>query len=96
MPEESAELNLVLVIDALGKRYGMLPSQVMQQANTFDIFIMDAAITYENHQHEKAMNKNKKLAAPKTVAPITDDKMLEEYKKFKENPHESTGRSKRR
>jgi len=96
LPEESAELNLVLVIDTLGKRYGLLPSQVMREANTFDIFIMDAAITYENHQHEKALNKNKKLAAPKTVAPITDEKMLEEYKKFKENPDANKGRSKKR
>ncbi len=84
MPEESVELNMVLVIDALGKRYGLLPSQVMQEANTFDIFIMDAALTYENHQHEKAMNKNKKLAAPKKVTAVTDEEMLEKYKKFKE------------
>jgi len=75
---------MVLVIDALGKRYGLLPSQVMQEANTFDIFIMDAALTYENHQHEKAMNKNKKLAATKKVTAVTDEEMLEKYKKFKE------------
>lgn len=96
MPEESAELNLVLVIDTLGKRYGMLPSQVMREANTFDIFIMDAAITYENHQHEKAMNKNKKLNTPKSIEAVTDEKMLEQYKKFKENPDANKGRSKRR
>ncbi len=83
MPEESVELNMVLVIDSLGKRYGMLPSQVMREANTFDIFIMDAALTYENHQHEKSLNKNKN-AAPKKVTAVTDEEMLEKYKKFKE------------
>ncbi len=74
---------MVLVIDSLGKRYGMLPSQVMREANTFDIFIMDAALTYENHQHEKSLNKNKN-AAPKKVTAVTDEEMLEKYKKFKE------------
>ncbi len=83
MPEESVELNMVLVIDSLGKRYGMLPSQVMREANTFDIFIMDAALTYENHQHEKSLNKNKN-AVPKKVTAVTDEEMLEKYKKFKE------------
>lgn len=68
----------------------------MREANTFDIFIMDAAITYENHQHEKAMSKNKKLSAPKSIEAVTDEKMLEQYKKFKENPDANKGRSKRR
>ena len=80
MPEDSVELNMVLVIDTLGKRYGMLPSEVMTKANTFDIFIMDAAITYENHLHKKS-NKNTMQQINK---PITDDSMLEQYKKFKE------------
>jgi hypothetical protein len=71
---------MVLVIDTLGKRYGMLPSEVMTKANTFDIFIMDAAITYENHLHKKS-NKNNMQQINK---PITDDSMLEQYKKFKE------------
>ncbi len=33
----------------MGKRYGMLPSQVINQANTFDLVIMDAAITFEQY-----------------------------------------------
>lgn len=73
---------MVLVIDSLGKRYGMLPSQVMLEANTFDIFIMDAAITYENHLHEKRSEKNKLMQ--KDAKAVTDESMLEKYKKFKE------------
>ncbi len=82
MPEESVELNMVLVIDTLGKRYGMLPSEVMTKANTFDIFIMDAAITYENHVHQKSNSKNKHMQ--QINKPVTDDSMLEQYKKFKD------------
>ncbi len=38
----------------LADRYKMLPSQVMNQANTFDLYIMDAALTYYQYQQKKA------------------------------------------
>jgi hypothetical protein len=47
------------MIDSLGKRYGMLPSEVLNRSNTFDLYIMDAALTFENYQHKKAMNNGK-------------------------------------
>jgi len=49
----------ILWIDSLGKRYGMLPSEVIGRANTFDLYIMDAALTFENYHHKKAMNNGK-------------------------------------
>lgn len=49
----------ILMIDSLGKRYGMLPSEVLNRSNTFDLYIMDAALTFENYQHKKAMNNGK-------------------------------------
>ncbi len=83
MPEGSVELTMTLTIDALGKRYGMLPNEVMQRANTFDIFIMDAALTYENHMHEKSMKKYD-TAQTFDSKPVTDDSMLTAFKNFKE------------
>lgn len=44
------------MIDSLGKRYGMLPSEVLNKSNTFDLYIMDAALTFENYHHKKANN----------------------------------------
>lgn len=49
----------ILMIDSLGKRYGMLPSEVLGRANTFDLYIMDAALTFENYHHKKAMNNDR-------------------------------------
>ena len=46
----------ILWVDTLGKRYGMLPSEVIGRANTFDLYIMDAALAFENFHHKKAMN----------------------------------------
>ena len=45
------------MIDSLGKRYGLLPSEVLNRSNTFDIYIMDAALSYENFVYKKQMNK---------------------------------------
>ena len=46
----------ILMIDSLGKRYGMLPSEVLDRSNTFDLYIMDAALSFEHFHHKKAMN----------------------------------------
>jgi hypothetical protein len=44
------------MIDSLGKRYGMLPSEVLLRSNTFDLYIMDASMSFENYHHKKSMN----------------------------------------
>lgn len=46
----------ILQVDGLGKRYGLLPSEVIQRGNTFDLYIMDCALTFENYHHKKAAN----------------------------------------
>lgn len=46
-------MALILTIDMLADRYKMLPNQVLEQANTFDLYIMDAALTYYNYQQKK-------------------------------------------
>lgn len=58
VPEGSAELSMIILIDTMAERYGMLPSQVMAQANTFDIFVADTAIGYRNYLNDKANGKN--------------------------------------
>lgn len=49
---------MIILIDTMAERYGMLPSQVMAQANTFDIFVADTAIGYRNYLNDKANGKN--------------------------------------
>lgn len=49
----------ILQVDALGKRYGLLPSEILVRGNTFDLYIMDCALTFENFHHKKAMNNGK-------------------------------------
>lgn len=50
---------MVMLIDTLGERYGMLPSEVITRATTFDIFVADTAIGYRNMMQDRAMNPGK-------------------------------------
>jgi hypothetical protein len=70
----------VLWIDTLGKRYGMLPSEVIGRANTFDLYIMDMALTFENYHHKKSMNGGKN-----PIPDYTTDELLEMVAKGKED-----------
>jgi hypothetical protein len=47
---------MIMLVDTLSERYGILPSEVMTRANTFDVFIADTAIGYRNAVQERAMN----------------------------------------
>jgi hypothetical protein len=51
---------MIMLIDTLSERYGMLPSEVITRANTFDVFVADTAIGYRNAVQERAMNGDKK------------------------------------
>lgn len=41
-------MSVILTIDTMAKRYGLLPSEVLSRATTFDMVIIDAALSYEN------------------------------------------------
>jgi hypothetical protein len=59
---EGVEMSMILSIDALGKRYSLLPSEVMTKASTFDLVVLDAALGYQNYIQDKADGKK---ATPK-------------------------------
>jgi hypothetical protein len=54
---DGIEMSMLLSIDALGKRYSLLPSEVMSKASTFDLVVLDAAIGYEVYLQNKAEGK---------------------------------------
>lgn len=60
----------------MAERYGMLPSEVLRRADTLDITVMTAAISYRNEQMEKANDPN---YVPKQQQPSQQEmlKMLE-------------------
>jgi len=44
------------MIDSMAKRYGLLPSELMSRATTFDMVIMDSAQGWINYQQSKNSN----------------------------------------
>jgi hypothetical protein len=48
---------MILTLDTLGERYSMLPSEVLCRASTLDLYVMDVALSYHDHQRKKSENK---------------------------------------
>ena len=64
------------MIDALGERYGKLPSEVLDKASTFDLQVYDIAVSYRNWLEKKATSKD-----PKDMYDPNDlDKMMKDFK----------------
>ena len=42
-------MMMILTVDNMAKRYGLLPSEVLTKASTFDLVIMDASLAFERH-----------------------------------------------
>lgn len=70
----------IMQIDGLAKRYGKLPSEILREANTFDLYIIDAALTFEQYHHKKAMNKGQD-----PIDHYTTEDLLKIQQKGKEN-----------
>lgn len=73
----------------MAKRYSRLPSEIMTDATTFDMVIMDAALSYEQRMMDKELEKAKGIKRSAEPMPVTDEKMLAAFKKFKEQNGQS-------
>lgn len=72
----------LLQIDGLGKRYGLLPSEVVKRADTFDLYVMDVVMSWEQYQHKKAISNGKPV-----VPNINQDQLLRIFNKNNENKY---------
>ena len=78
MDPEGIEMSMLLSIDALGKRYSLLPSEVMNKASTFDLVVLDAAIGFEVYLQNKSEGKKE---APK----LSQEEMMKMMERVREN-----------
>lgn len=44
---------MIITLDKLSTRYHLLPSEVLERADTFDLFCMDIGIRYEHVAEQK-------------------------------------------
>ncbi len=69
------------MLDALGERYGKLPSELLESASTFDLQIYDKAVSYRNWLEKKATTKDpNELYDPNDL-----DKMMKQFKESRGN-----------
>lgn len=48
-----SDTNFILLLDTLATRYSKLPSQIVREGDSFDLMVMDVALTYEKYQRDK-------------------------------------------
>ena len=68
---------MLLSIDAIGKRYSLLPSEVMTKASTFDLVVLDAALGFQTYMQDKAEGKKE---APK----LSQEEMIKMVERTKQ------------
>ena len=56
----------MITIDSIAHRYGCLPSEVMQRATTWDLYVADIAAQHENWQYNKAQGIKEPAQVPTT------------------------------
>lgn len=59
---------MIILVDTMAERYGILPSEVMSRATTFDLFVCDTAIGYRNYQTDKAHGRNTGVYKPESYS----------------------------
>jgi len=50
-------MNAILSIDTMSQRYGVLPSELLQRATTFDLFVCNSSIRYQQNKENEANGK---------------------------------------
>lgn len=75
-------MQWVLVLDGMAKRYGCLPSQILSTADSFDYYIFDVALSWNNYQQKKAHEKAGGKKEIKKVDRVTLEEMM---KRVREN-----------
>jgi hypothetical protein len=51
---------MFVTLDKMGERYGKLPSEILREATTFDLYAMDLGVRYEYVARQKAEGTYKK------------------------------------
>ena len=71
---------MMLSLDNLASRYGMLPSEALARATTLDLHILDVGAKWVNHQQELAKAGNTDVMKPKR-SKLSQEDMLSMIKR---------------
>jgi hypothetical protein len=64
------------MIDAMAERYSMLPTDIMDRATTFDLFVYDTIVGYKNA-------KLKEESGVHETPQVSEEKMVKAYEQMR-------------
>lgn len=64
---------MLLLLDAMAKRYSVMPSKLIESGDTFDLLVFDVAMNYEIIQNAK--NSKKPLDQAMLTRTVDKDKL---------------------
>lgn len=73
MEGETEERNLLLTIDRVATRYGVLPSTALRVASTFDLKVANTAIAYEIYCQQEANKLTNRARGYKPAPQMSQD-----------------------
>jgi hypothetical protein len=73
-------------LDFVGKRYGVMPSELLSKGQSIDIWIAQIGVEYENYLHQKANGKTNLTAPTPTVS---QEELMTMWKSVKENENKN-------
>jgi hypothetical protein len=76
----------MISIGHIAKTYGLLPSEVLERATTFDLMVTDVYTTWERHENDKANGRPTDLT---NVDPAEIKQMWEAAKDGKQNKQQN-------
>lgn len=71
------------MIDWVSRRYGVLPSDLLNRGDSFDMMVAEIGQKWDNYQQQKHLNKQKGLGTAPPAPELTQSQMLAMINKVK-------------
>lgn len=78
--EDGPDLKFIILLDQMAERYGSLPSKILTEASTIDLFVYDTAVSYKQMMERRANGERPE---------IKTDELMRKYKEYNANKSKS-------
>lgn len=75
---------MILALDFVAQRYGMLPSQLLAEGSSLDVVVAQQAQSYTNRKQEEAQARSQGKTLKPIVPELTEAQMMEMLARAKE------------
>ena len=76
---------MILTLDMVAQRYGILPSRLLVEGSSLDIVIADAAQGFTNQKQEEARARQEGRVYVKPAKPLSEKQMQDMIDKVKKH-----------